>query len=351
MSRILSQRLAEANVPLGAANGETDADLAGFAPTMTATGTNVPSRRRHGQAAQPLDPAPNGRGGFGQWFANLSPIGKLQLAVLLLLLIWLLGIAAPAAFLSLLRGTSVARGEDLTSRSSLLNAINAVYAVGSYELSAKDKELAERLALADKAVPPTATYTPGPTVTPIPTSTPTPTYTPTPRPTATATSPAFVQELLPQAPTNTPEPQVAAAAAPARAWDGRLDKLGVTVEEAAVQPGQQYWRLVEARWADEQEAGGKHHIYVEVLDENGNRLVGQPVTVYWGDGNYTAGTEDKAPPDYGYNYMMYAAGNAYNVKVEGLPSDVLHGAGMGDIERPRYGIHTAFYLVFQRATK
>ncbi len=109
--------------------------------------------------------------------------------------------------------------------------------------------------------------------------------------------------------------------------------------------------MAEARWEDEQEAAGRHHIYVEVVDEDGERVVGQPVTVFWGDGNFTTATEDKNPPDYAFNYQMYAAGNAYDVKVEGLPSEVLRGAGMGDVERPRYGIHTAFYITFQRATK
>ncbi|HXF63384.1 MAG TPA: cyclic nucleotide-binding domain-containing protein [Caldilineaceae bacterium] len=352
MSRMLSQRLAEMNSAaptIAAEEGHT------YAPRGSMPATNIPARRRHqGMMVDPDMPAPRGRAGFGQWFANLSPLGKIQLAILLLLLIWLLGIAAPTAFLRLLQGASVASGADLTTGSNLLNAINAVYAMGSYELAARDKELAAALALADKAVPPTPTHTPAPTYTPIPTNTPLPTNTPTPQPTPTATAPApaFVQELIPQAqPTATAEPVAAAAALPPRAWDPRLDQLGVVVEEAQVSPGQQYWRLIEARWADEQESGGKHHIYVEVLDENGNRIVGQPVTVFWGDGSYTAGIEDKAPPDYGYNYMMYAAGNAYNVKVEGLPSDILRGAGMGDIERPKYGIHTSFYLVYQRATK
>lgn len=349
LSRVLSQRLAELN-----AGGfeEEETLTGGYVPVRPEVATNVPSRRRRPSAVESPLPAPRARGGFGQWFANLSPIGKIQLAVLLLLLIWLLAIAAPAAFLSLLRGTSVASGAELTSRNNLLNAINAVYAVGSYELASKDKELAEALAMADKAVPPTPTHTPLPTQTAIPTSTPLPTNTPTPAPTATATQPppAFVQELLPQAPP-TPEPVAAVAAVAPRAWDPRLDQLGVRVEEAQVAPGQQYWRLIEARWADEQQSGGKHHIYVEVLDENGNRIVGQPVTVFWGDGSYTGGIEDKAAPDFGYNYMMYAAGNAYNVKVEGLPSEILVGAGMGSIEQPKYGIHTSFYLVYQRATK
>jgi CRP-like cAMP-binding protein len=348
MSRILSQRLAEVNAG-GFAEEEAETLTIGYAPAPSA-GSNAARRRRLAADAPPPEAR---RGGFGQWFANLSLLGKVQLAVLVLLLIWLLGIAAPTALMNLLQGASVARGAEATSRSSLLNAINSVYAVGSYELAAKDKNLAEALAMADRAVPPTATHTPPPTMTPIPTSTPLPTSTPTPQPTATATAPApvFVQQFIPQEEPPTPEPVAAVAAVPARAWDPRLDKLGVVVEDAPVQPGQQYWRVAEVRWADEQEAGGKHHIYVEVLDENGNRVVGQPVTVFWSDGNFTAGIEDKAPPDYGYNYQMYAAGNAYNVRVEGLPSDILRGAGMGDVERPKYGIHTAFYIVYQRATK
>lgn len=348
MSRVLSQRLAD----FSSGGFDDEETMTGGYAATPAVATNVPSRRRRPSAVENPLPESRPRGGFGQWFGNLSALSKVQLAVLILLLIWLLAIAAPAAFLALLRGTSVASGVELTTRTNLLNAINAVYAVGSYELAAKDKELAEALAMADKAVPPTPTHTPLPTQTAIPTSTPLPTHTPTPLPTATNTPPppVFVQQALPQAPP-TPEPEVAVAAVAPRAWDSRLTALGVQVEEANAAPGQQYWRLIEARWADEQQSGGKHHIYVEVLDENGNRIVGQPVTVFWGDGSHTGGVEDKAAPDFGYNYMMYAAGNAYNVKVEGLPSEIVRGAGMGSIEQPKYGIHTSFYLVYQRATK
>ena len=105
------------------------------------------------------------------------------------------------------------------------------------------------------------------------------------------------------------------------------------------------------RFADEQESGGKHHIYVDALDENGSRVVGQPVTVYWGDGNLTLPLEDKPAPDFGYNFQMYAAGYAYNVKVEGMPSDILNGAGMGDVINRFKGIHTSYYVTFQRATR
>ena len=127
--------------------------------------------------------------------------------------------------------------------------------------------------------------------------------------------------------------------------------VGLHVEDAQVAPGQQYWRLIEARWEDEQQAGGKHHIYVDVLDENGNRIVGQPVTVFWGDGNYTAPLEDKPAPDLGFNYQMYASGYAYNVKIEGLPSDIVRGAGMGDLANRFKGIHVAYYFIYQKAIK
>ncbi|MFO7631371.1 MAG: hypothetical protein R6W76_02470, partial [Caldilinea sp.] len=210
--------------------------------------------------------------------------------------------------------------------------------------------------LADSQVPPTPTYTPFPTATPLPTSTPTPTNTPTPTPTpAPVVMQSFAQvaaapvaEVAPEE--AAPEEVVVAAAAP-RNLDGRLGALGVSIEDAPVEPGQQYWRLVEVRWEDEIQSAGKHHIYVDVMDENGDRIVGHPVTVFWGDGSHTAALEDKPAPDYGFNYQMYASGFAYNVKVEGLPSDVLRGAGMGDVENRFRGIHVSYYLLYQRATK
>lgn len=368
MSRILSQRLSQGQVRAEAADSYAAYDDDGFeeeageelsyAPAASATvAGNVPARRRRAVAEMEMRqtaPPPTQSPGFGGWFSSLSILQRIQLAVLIVLIFFVIFVVAPLSLLSLLQG-SVARGAEVGgARSSLLNAINAVYAVGSYELASQDKDLAEALAMADKAVPPTPTYTPGPTFTPIPTSTPLPTATATPVPTATPppTAAPFIQQFIPPpAAEPTAVPEVEVAAAPPRAWDPRLDRLGVRVEDAPAAPGQQYWRLIDARWADEQESGGKHHIYVEVLDENGNRIVGHPVTVWWGDGSYTNGVEDKAPPDYGFNYQMYAAGNAYNIKVEGLPSEIVYGAGMGDLEKRDWGIHTSIYLVYQKATK
>jgi len=161
---------------------------------------------------------------------------------------------------------------------------------------------------------------------------------------------------IPPAPTPVPEPtepvMAAAAVAPQtpRTWDPRLDALGVRLEEAAVAPGQPYWRLVEARWANEQESQGKHHIYVNVLDENGERIIGQPVVVDWIDGQVVFKTEDKPKTECSCNFQMYTVLGAYNFFVQGLPSDKVLGMGLGTPEMPKWTIHTSFFLTFQRAT-
>jgi CRP-like cAMP-binding protein len=313
--------------------------------------------------------AADGRSGFIDWFAGLSTFGKVRLAIFILLLLWLLGVAAPWMLLNLFSGTSVASGAALAPGASA-QALGAVASMGSFELAARDQDMAKALIVADSLAAPTPTHTPSPTATPegsglifakaagadvalaaAPTQTPVPLsqLVGAPPPAAPAdTIAAAAQELA--APPPPPVEQVIAAQAP-RAWDPRLNQLGITLNDAPVASGQQYWRLVDARWADEAESGGKHHIYVEVLDENGNRIVGQPVTVTWAEGATSGATEDKTPPDYAFNFQMYAAGYAYRVQVDGLPSDQLVGAGLGSIEQRTYGIHTSYYLTYQKTTK
>jgi pSer/pThr/pTyr-binding forkhead associated (FHA) protein len=154
---------------------------------------------------------------------------------------------------------------------------------------------------------------------------------------------AAAGEIVPAA---EPPAPVAIAQAPAVDWDPRLDALGVRLERADA--SSTYWRLVRGRWEDEQEAGGTHNIYVDVLDEAGIRLLGQPVIVTWGDGSHQGETGDKPAGEYPFNYPMYAAGHAYSVRVGGLPSDLVNGVGMGSIEARGMGIHTSFRFTFQR---
>lgn len=357
MSRILSQRMGQT---------QPEAEPAYNAPFVAQQPANAanpvapsPVARRRQVAAAANSPSPQPRSGFGDWLGNLSTFGKIRLALLVIILVWLLGVAVPWAILRLL---DLAQSSGVQTAMAPPRALQAIYAMGSFELAAQDEQLAQQVALADKQVPPTPTYTPFPTNTPVAAAAPASTPVPAapvamamPEPVLLhldAPEPVAVQaDVFAQEPPTPAPALVQAAAVASRNLDPRLDQLGVTIEDAQVAPGQQYWRLIEVRWEDEQQAGGKHHIYVDTIDENGARIVGQSVTVYWGDGNYTGGVEDKPAPEFGFNYMMYAAGYAYNVRVEGLPSDVLHGAGMGDIASRFRGIHVAYYLLFQKATK
>ncbi|NOZ30141.1 MAG: cyclic nucleotide-binding domain-containing protein [Chloroflexi bacterium] len=301
-----------------------------------------PTRPRADRARPRRQPRPRLEiDGVASWFRSLSLSAKIRLAVVLILLAWLLGVAAPSVLISTVGYAS--------------SALNSIGNVANPPVDPVNEEI-QAIAMApttEELAEPTATYTPLPTDTPVPTDTPTPTPTPTNTPTATPT-PIPTNTPTPRPtrpkprPTPTPEPRAAAAAI---SWDGRLDQLGVGLRPANVAPGQPYWRLIEARWADERESEGRHHIFVNVLDEAGNRIVGQPIRIAWRDGSVIGKTEDKPPTEYSYNFQMYAAGNSYDVSIEGLPSDTVTGMGLGDIARRTWKIHTSFYLTFQRAVR
>lgn len=222
---------------------------------------------------------------------------------------------------------------------------------GSLAAIAPDRAIAPRGTLR-----PTFTATFTPTDTPRPTSTPTPTRTPTPAPTPTETavptaSPTHhaVQRMaaVTRAPTPTPRPR---PTLPPCAMDPRLGPLGVRVEPAAALPGEPYWRLVEARWADERESAGKHSIFIEVLDLQGRRAVGQVVEVQWAGGSVVLPIQDRPPPDWGADFAMYNTLGSYSVRVGGAPSDRIVGLGLGTAEAPHFTVHTSFYLIFRRVS-
>jgi CRP-like cAMP-binding protein len=302
------------------------------------------------------------------WFNARTTGAKWRLAAVALLLVWILGIAAPVALIRSLRSVPV--GQVQAEKVVKFVAMQA----SAPRVRRPQPQEVHVLAMAPATGQQLPTYTPRPTETPVPTDTATPTDTPTPTPTATdtplptatptdtpiPTATPVPPTPTPVPPTPTPEPQILAAAVaepepePAAApiqWDGRLDQLGVGLQQAAVQPGQTYWRLVEARWEDEKEAKGKHNIYVNALDENGQRIIGQPVVVSWGSGKDVKPTENKPEPEYSFNFNMYAVIGSYNVYLEGMPSDRIVGAGMGDLSRPNWKIHTCFYLTFQRTVR
>jgi hypothetical protein len=202
---------------------------------------------------------------------------------------------------------------------------------------------------------PTFTATPTNTPTPTHTLTPTPTHTSTPLPTATPTptetaTPTPRPRVRRNSPTATPLPTATPGPPPlVRTLDGRLSLLGVHVEPVSVPEGQPYWRLIEARWTDEKASAGKHSIYINVLDANGNRALGQQVMVEWAGGSATLAVKEAPPPEYSVNFPMYNTLGSYAVRVLGMPSDRIGGLGLGTIEVPNFKIHTCFYLTFRLA--
>jgi hypothetical protein len=128
-------------------------------------------------------------------------------------------------------------------------------------------------------------------------------------------------------------------------WDSRLDAMGVKLVRAQPAAGETCFRLVKAKWLDEIESQGRHHIFVDVLDEGGQRMIGQRVIVSNGGQNVLV-TEDKPPPELSCNFPMFAVLGSYSCQVEGV-SDVVTGMGMGSAELPTHKLHTSFELTFQ----
>jgi len=202
----------------------------------------------------------------GSWFSESSTAGKLRLVAVVLLLIWLLGIAAPATIISLL-----SRNEG----SSPLDAMGMAGAPMSAisRLPFQDRVVAVALA-ADLPVEVTPTYTPWPTETPLPTPTFTPTATPTETPLPTATFTPVPPTATP-IPTNTPRPApVLARAAPAAlAAAPAPAPAPAPVAVAAAAPSVQF-KLVEMRRLTPCENRGNHHIFIKVVDAAGNPVDG-----------------------------------------------------------------------------
>jgi hypothetical protein len=137
---------------------------------------------------------------------------------------------------------------------------------------------------------------------------------------------------------------------PAREWDARLTARGVTIQEATVAPGRVFWRVVRGQWFNEQAAGGRHHIYVEALDEAGRPLADVPFRVNWPSGAMLAATNGRAGFDAG-NYPMSPSRNEFAVKMaDNSPSDLVAGIGMGQDTPSGFnpGAHTVTVMMFRR---
>jgi CRP-like cAMP-binding protein len=180
------------------------------------------------------------------WWSRTSTGGKLRLIAVILLLIWLLGVAAPSLVISLLSGNSGATATRPAAQTGF-----------------RDRMVLVALA-ADLPVDVTPTYTPWPTETPMPTPTFTPTATPTETPIPT---PTFTPTPVP--PTDTPVPPTPV---PVRAV-ARAAAAVAAAPAAAPAPALQY-KLIESRRLTPCENRGLHNIFVKVVDAAGNPVDG-----------------------------------------------------------------------------
>jgi hypothetical protein len=137
--------------------------------------------------------------------------------------------------------------------------------------------------------------------------------------------------------------------------------LGIGRSEAAVAPGQKYWRIVRGIFQDWNESGGGHAIAVEMLDEGGNRMAlpfGAEVG-FAANGGQVALAWTKLDQPYPIIYDIYGGLGSYSVWITqgGLPSERVSGMGLvdtndaGSLIRKSGKMHVNFLITFQRATK
>ncbi len=149
--------------------------------------------------------------------------------------------------------------------------------------------------------------------------------------------PAPSEGSLPAAPPTVAEPMQQGASfftdtlKPPLDWDPRLDALNITLEEAPVEAGQPYWRLVRAEYLSMEEANGKHHINYTLLDEQGKPVPFQRVWQGWPEDRADATTNEQGeatiPIWASYAPDRHECG-PYVAWVDGLPSDCVQGIGL-----------------------
>jgi len=115
-----------------------------------------------------------------------------------------------------------------------------------------------------------------------------------------------------------------------------------------VSPGQGYWRLTQRIWFNTSESQGRHHIFIDTLNESGKRQTDVEVVIQWSDGATTVSTATKPGEAYAADFPMFARAPAYNARPnDGAPADEVVGMGLGELDDPDHGHHTSYGLTWQ----
>ena len=237
---------------------------------------------------------------------------KIGLLLLFMLLIWLCGITLPSTLIMGLAANLNANG----SSGSPVDGDEVLLGQSPLILLQRMNEhgLVAALPFLETVTPtpsPSPTPTETPTVTPTPTGTLLPTWTPTPAPTYT-----------PLPPTETPTP--AEPPTPTRPPRPR-EPTDTPTPEPTPTPDVDYV-VASVRQLTPCENNGNHHIYVQVVDQNGSGINGVPLRICWGAGENDCArplTETKSNGPGWVEFAMFKG--TYNVRVDGAKSQVASG--------------------------
>ena len=128
---------------------------------------------------------------------------------------------------------------------------------------------------------------------------------------------------------------------------------GVTIVPAKVPEGATYWRAVRVHHLTPEENQGRHHIFLDALDEAGSRVFGAQERVTWPGGEQII-TVEKPIGKPGVNFPMWKW-QICAVEMLGLPGDRIENLHTAHPDEPpglnNTLFHHSFEVVYQRAVK
>lgn len=131
------------------------------------------------------------------------------------------------------------------------------------------------------------------------------------------------------------------------AWEPVLEDRGVKIVKAQpTAPDEQIFRVKAGEHWDEREAGGRHHIFLEVTTAEGNRMVDIPFKVSWPGESTVIHSRANPGERYAADFPMSKSLNEFSVEpTNGWVGDKVTGIGMG--ADGNSGIHTSTWLHFE----
>jgi hypothetical protein len=130
-------------------------------------------------------------------------------------------------------------------------------------------------------------------------------------------------------------------------------RYGVQIRPVSDPTAQKYWRVVGVHHLTGSENMGNHHVYIDVLDEEGRRINGSRLVLAQDGAAPLYAVVDKPANEAGTNFPMWSNTRATVAVQDALPSEAVTGlrSDHADEEVGNTWGHHSFYLVFQRTSK